>query len=100
MTRTSRRALLVMTAAIVLAAGSSIASEVDSSKLRPLVDGPQRSVKDVAGDHSRHPYEVLNFFGVGPDATVVEIDPGGAGYWTEILAPYLKDRGRYIAANG
>jgi predicted methyltransferase len=29
---------------------------------------------------------------------VVEIDPGGAGYWTEILAPYLKARGRYIAA--
>jgi predicted methyltransferase len=28
---------------------------------------------------------------------VVEIDPGG-GYWTEILAPYLKASGHYVAA--
>ncbi len=29
---------------------------------------------------------------------MVEIVPGKAGYWTEILAPYLKDRGRYTAS--
>ena len=42
---------------------------------------------------------MLNFFGVKPDSVVVEIDPGAAGYWTEILAPYLKAKGRYIAGN-
>ena len=31
---------------------------------------------------------------------MVEILPGASGYWTEILAPYLKDKGLYIAANG
>jgi predicted methyltransferase len=76
------------------------AAEVDAGKLRALVDGPQRTAKNSARDVYRHPYEVLNFFGVSNDATVIEVDPGGAGYWTEILAPYLKDRGRYIAANG
>ena len=100
MTKISRRSFLGLAAAMLFAAGSATASEVDVSKLRALVDGPQRSAKNVARDPYRHPFEVLSFFGVGPDATVVEIDPGGAGYWTEIVAPYLKDRGRYIAANG
>jgi predicted methyltransferase len=76
------------------------AAEVDAGKLHALVDGRQRTSKNSARDAYRHPYEVLSFFGVGADATVIEIDPGGAGYWTEILAPYLKDHGRYIAANG
>ena len=31
---------------------------------------------------------------------MVEILPGGSGYWTEILAPYLRDRGVYYAAIG
>ena len=29
----------------------------------------------------------------------IRILPGGVGYWTEILAPYLRDGGRYVAAN-
>jgi predicted methyltransferase len=98
--KASRRALLGFAAAIFLIGGSAAASETDASKLRVLISGPQRSAKNVARDQYRHPFEVLNFFGVGPDATVVEIDPGGAGYWTEILAPYLRENGRYIAANG
>lgn len=100
MMTTFRRSFLGLAAAMLFAAGSASASEIDASKLRALVDGPQRSAKNVARDPYRHPFEVLSFFGVGPDATVIEIDPGGAGYWTEILAPYLKDHGRYIAANG
>jgi predicted RNA polymerase sigma factor len=42
--------------------------------------------------------EVLTFFGVKAESNVVEIVPGRAGYWTEILAPYLKDRGHYTAS--
>jgi predicted methyltransferase len=62
------------------------------------VDSPARAEKNRARDPYRHPAEALSFFGVKPDSVVLEIDPGGAGYWTEILAPYLKDHGRYIAA--
>jgi predicted methyltransferase len=55
----------------------------------------------VARDPYRHPYEVLRFFGLRDNQTVVEILPGGAGaYWPEILAPYLRERGKYIAAIG
>ena len=43
------------------------------------------------------PAEELAFFGLWPDANVVEIWPGG-GYWTEILAPYLGAHGTYTVA--
>ena len=45
----------------------------------------------------RHPLETLQFFGLRPDQTVVEIWPG-RGWYMEILAPYLHDRGKYYAA--
>jgi predicted methyltransferase len=66
--------------------------------LAALIDGPQRSEPNKARDRYRHPLDVLTFFGVKPDSNVVEIVPGKAGYWTEILAPYLKDRGHYTAS--
>ena len=58
-----------------------------------------RSPANVVRDRFRHPVETLAFFGVREDSTVVEILPGSAGYYMEILAPYLKDKGRYIAAS-
>jgi predicted methyltransferase len=68
--------------------------------LQTLIKGSQRSAGNSVRDKYRNPGEVLTFFGVKPDSVVVEILPGAGGYWTEILAPYLKENGRYIAANG
>lgn len=68
--------------------------------LQSLIGGSQRSQPNSVRDKYRHPGEVLTFFGVKPDSVVVEILPGAGGYWTEILGPYLKQKGRYIAANG
>jgi predicted methyltransferase len=74
---------------------------LEDAALNRLVEGSQRGAANVARDHYRHPYEVLRFFGLRANQTVVEILPGGAGaYWPEILAPYLRDRGKYIAAIG
>ena len=92
-------------AALILAAamaplGAALAQGADGAALRALVDGGQRSAANRARDVYRHPFEVLTFFGVADNSSVVEILPGASGYWTEILAPYLKARGRYIAANG
>ena len=89
------RALAVLA---LLAALPARAEPVDPG-LQKAVDAPLRSAKNRARDVYRHPGEVLTFFGIKPDSVVVEIDPGAAGYWTEILAPYLKEKGRYIAAN-
>jgi predicted methyltransferase len=65
--------------------------------LQQAVANPQRSEKNRARDQYRHPAETLAFFGIRPTDTVVEIWPGG-GWYTEILAPYLANRGRLIAA--
>lgn len=59
-----------------------------SDPLRAALADPRRSAENKARDVYRHPYETLNFFGVKPGALVVEIYPG-AGWYTEILAPYL-----------
>ena len=45
------------------------------------------------------PHELLTFWGLKPGMTVVEVDPGVRGWWTEILAPYARATGgAYIAA--
>src|SRR5262249_4013005 len=66
--------------------------------LQSLIEGAQRSETNRASARSRHPLETLTFFGLKDDLTAVEIWPGTGGYWTEILAPYLKARGTYYAA--
>ena len=65
--------------------------------LEAAVHQPGRDAKFLARDAVRHPAAELAFFGLRPDATVVEIWPG-AGYWTEILAPYLAAHGTYTVA--
>ncbi len=61
------------------------------------VNSSYRSTDNTARDRYRHPDETLTFFGLKPNMTVVEISPG-AGWYTEILAPYLATGGQYIAA--
>lgn len=46
----------------------------------------------------RHPKETIEFFGIEPGMTVVEALPG-AGWYTQILVPYLGEEGRLIGAN-
>ena len=79
--------------------GAAAQQSAGEASIEALAAGPQRSPANRARDAYRHPVEDLRFLGVQPDSTVVEILPGGAGYWTEILGPFLRDRGRYIAAN-
>ncbi|MDE1153960.1 MAG: hypothetical protein PW788_15620 [Micavibrio sp.] len=51
--------------------------------------------------NTAHPVESLTFWGLKPGMTIVEVDPGAKGWWTEILAPYAKATGgHYIAALG
>ena len=77
------------------------AQDSEDAKLMGFIKGGQRTPANLTRDASRHPYEMLRFFGVKDTMTVVEILPGGAAaYWTEILAPYLRDRGTYYAAVG
>ncbi|WP_370979141.1 class I SAM-dependent methyltransferase [Agaribacterium sp. ZY112] len=46
----------------------------------------------------RHPKETIDFFGLQPGMSVVEVLPGG-GWYSQILAPYLGQEGRLIGAD-
>ncbi len=81
-----------------LAALPAPAADVDAL-LHQAVAGSWRSDAHKARDQYRHPVETLEFFGLKPDMTVVELAPGG-GWYTEVLAPVLKDHGHLTAAAG
>lgn len=66
--------------------------------LRDATEASSRTPEFVQRDGYRHPQETLSFFGVAADKTVVEIWPGSGGWYTEILAPYLKPNGTLYAA--
>lgn len=86
--------LLAVLAALAIPAAGAFAKDAALAK---AAAAEHRSDAFVARDKYRKPQEVLEFVGLKPSMTVVEIAPGG-GYWTEILAPYLKDEGTYYTA--
>jgi predicted methyltransferase len=79
--------------ALVAADQAELAAD---AALASAVAAPHRTPAFTARDRYRHPVETLGFFGVTPGDTVVEIWPGG-GWYTEILAPLLAERGSYWA---
>lgn len=74
-------------------AGTSMPSDLAS-----LAEHPFRSAEDRARNQHRHPVETLTFFGIQPSMSVLEIWPA-RGWYTEILAPYLKDQGKLTIAS-
>jgi len=90
--------LLVAALAATLLPGCASAPQVDPA-LAQWMQGTHRSPRNVVRDTYRHPMETLAFFGVRAGSTVVEILPGSGGYYMELLAPFLAQSGRYIAAN-
>lgn len=93
----ARLFIAVLVSSTVFAHGVTRAEE--QSGLARWVAAPHRTAANVARDSFRHPLETLVFFGIKENSAVVEILPGSGGYYMEILAPYLKSRGSYIAAN-
>lgn len=80
-----------------VAAAHAVTSPNIAHTLEAAINGPQRSATNVARDKYRHPEQTLEFFGIRPDMRVVEVLPG-AGWYTEILAPFLHDHGQLIEA--
>lgn len=71
--------------------------EDPGDSLLEIMTGMHRTDADRERDIYRNPEETLFFFGLEPDDTVMEINPGG-GWYMEIIAPFVKDDGQYIAA--
>ncbi len=92
--------MIVSVAIVTLGVFSPPAQALDATTeaaLDKAINGDHRTAEEKARDVYRKPKEVLDFFGFRSDMTVVEIWPGG-GWYTKIIAPALKDRGRLYAA--
>jgi len=71
--------------------------QVESGSIAAAIAGAHRSEDNRKRDRFRHPAETLEFFGLEPSMTVVEMAPGG-GWYTEVLAPVVRDHGTLVAA--
>ena len=88
----------ILTILLLSALALSGCADKQRDLLAEAIASEHRDAKNVARDVYRHPEETLSFFGITPDMEVLEILPGG-GWYTEILAPYLKDDGLLAVAS-
>ena len=65
--------------------------------LRDILNADHRTEEVKERDAARHPLETLSFFGLHEHMHVVEIWPF-FGWYSHIIAPLVKDCGRYMAA--
>ncbi|MGA3683140.1 class I SAM-dependent methyltransferase [Pseudomonas graminis] len=82
---------------LAVAASAAPESTVTHEEFASVLSGDWRVPQNAARDQYRHPEQTLKFFGLRPDQTVIEITPGN-GWYSELLAPLLKDKGHYVAA--
>ncbi len=95
----SRAALALLVALCCAAVGCAGWStrEETAARLQQILDGEQRPAADRARDRYRHPQETLLFCGVRPEMRILEVWPE-PGWYTQILAPLLREHGSYTAA--
>ena len=89
--------LIMSIAALLITSMASAGPMPFSDMVAAAMEGEHRSESNKARDQYRHPAETLEFFGIKADMTVMEIWPGG-GWYTEILAPAMRDHGKLIVA--
>ncbi|RMF98231.1 MAG: methyltransferase [Gammaproteobacteria bacterium] len=91
-------AALLLAAVGSAGAGGAERPAAPGFSLAELAVGAHRDPGNAERNRYRHPVETLEFFGLRPDSHVVEIWPAG-GWYTEIIAPYVNERGQYYAAH-
>jgi len=96
------RVFLLSTTVAILMACSGPAPEteavVEISPVAIAIASDHRTEEERQRDLYRHPEETLEFFGLTPELSVVELWPGG-GWYTKIIAPVVRGRGNYYAAH-
>ena len=89
----------VLTSVALLSAQLVSAMDAElKSRLETASQGDHRSDKNKDRNKYRHPVGTLAFFGLEPNMTLLEIGPGG-GWYTEVIAPAMRDTGVYIAGS-
>jgi predicted methyltransferase len=93
--RKVRSSAKIFTVLMLASTGAAVAA---AAELTEVLASPYRSAENKARDHFRHPLQTLQFFGLQPQHAVLEVWPA-RGWYTEILAPYLKAKGQLSIAN-
>jgi predicted methyltransferase len=93
--RKVRSSAKIFTVLMLASSGTAMAVGPD---LAEVLASPYRSAENKARDAFRHPLQTLQFFGLQPQHAVLEVWPA-RGWYTEILAPYLKAQGQLSIAN-
>ena len=95
----TQKPVLALLAGVLLLAGCAMPStrQATAQALDNILADPHRPVADRARDRYRHPKETLLFFGMRPEMRVLEVWPE-PGWYTDVIAPLVRDRGKYYAA--
>lgn len=92
------RICLTAVAALMALNASGQESLNVSAQVEAAMFGEHRSTENQSRNRYRHPVGTLATLGLQDDMTVLEIWPGG-GWYTEVLAPVLRDNGQLIVAS-
>ena len=82
---------------LLVACAATSTRETTAQDLTNILAGSQRSEENRARDVYRHPKETLLFFGIRPEMKVLEVWPE-PGWYTEVIAPLVRENGKYYAA--
>jgi predicted methyltransferase len=93
-----RLAAAAIASAVLLAAcAANNSRQTTAAALTAILAADYRSEENRARDRYRHPKETLLFFGIRPEMSVLEVWPE-PGWYTEVIAPLVRDKGKYYAA--
>jgi predicted methyltransferase len=80
---------------LLLSIGIAAMAEASDAAIQAALRSDARTPEERARDVYRHPGATLEFMGIAPDMTIVELMPGG-GWYTHIVGPLVREKGRYI----
>ncbi|HUH82190.1 MAG TPA: hypothetical protein VLZ06_12790 [Solirubrobacteraceae bacterium] len=96
LTNNNKRLGVIAGVLLTAACATYSTRQMTSLSLDRILAGEQRSEENRARDRYRHPKQTLLFFGIRPEMSVLEVWPE-PGWYTEVLAPLLADKGHYYA---
>jgi len=96
LTNNNKRWSVIAGALLAAACATYSTRQTTALSLDRILAGEQRSEENRARDRYRHPKQTLLFFGLRPEMSVLEVWPE-PGWYTEVLAPLLADKGHYYA---
>jgi predicted methyltransferase len=81
---------------LLAACAAETSRQTTAEALTVILAADYRAEENRVRDRYRHPKETLLFFGIRPQMKVLEVWPE-PGWYTEVIAPLLRDSGVYYA---